>query len=51
MALNNRGTAALVVNSAFPETPARGTAAVLNTRTLRVAATPTRRPGMLTGSQ
>ena len=36
IALNNTGTAALVVNSTFPDTPGRGSVAVLNTRTLRV---------------
>jgi YVTN family beta-propeller protein len=36
VALNKSGTAALVVNSTFPDNPARGTVAVLNTRTLRV---------------
>jgi DNA-binding beta-propeller fold protein YncE len=36
VALNNSGTAALVVNSTFPENPGRGTVAVLSTRTLRV---------------
>ena len=36
LALNNSGTAALVVNSTFPENPGRGTVAVLNTSTLRV---------------
>ena len=36
IALNNSGTAALVVNSTFPDNPERGTVAVLNTRTLRV---------------
>jgi YVTN family beta-propeller protein len=36
IALNNTGTAALVVNSTFPDTPGRGAVAVLNTRTLRV---------------
>jgi YVTN family beta-propeller protein len=38
VALNNTGTAALVVNSTFPDNPARGTVAVLNTRTLKVTA-------------
>ena len=36
VALNSSGTAALVVNSTFPDNPARGTVAVVNTRTLRV---------------
>jgi YVTN family beta-propeller protein len=36
LALNSSGTAALVLNSTFPDNPARGTVAVINTRTLRV---------------
>jgi YVTN family beta-propeller protein len=36
--LNNSGTAALVVNSTSVDNPARGTVAVLNTRTLKVNA-------------
>lgn len=36
VALNNSGTAALVVNSTSPDNPGRGSVAVLSTRTLRV---------------
>ena len=36
LALNSSGTAALVLNSTFPDNPASGTVAVINTRTLRV---------------
>ena len=36
LALNSSGTSALVLNSTFPDNPARGTVAVINTRTLRV---------------
>jgi DNA-binding beta-propeller fold protein YncE len=38
IALNDSGTAALVVNSTFPDNPGRGAVAVLSTRTLRVRA-------------
>jgi YVTN family beta-propeller protein len=38
IALNNSGTEALVVNSTNVDNPARGTVAVLNTRTLKVTA-------------
>jgi DNA-binding beta-propeller fold protein YncE len=36
IALNRSGTAALIVNSTFPDNPGRGTVAVLSTRTFRV---------------
>ena len=36
VALNRAGTALLVVNSTFPDTPARGRVSVLDTRTLKV---------------
>jgi DNA-binding beta-propeller fold protein YncE len=36
IALNRAGTAALVVNSTFPDSPARGGVSVLDTRSLEV---------------
>jgi DNA-binding beta-propeller fold protein YncE len=36
IALNNKGTFALIEDSTFPDTPQRGTIAVLNTRTLKL---------------